>query len=115
VDPDIGEIVVWDDKGDLKIAIPAFEKLGYPVDEDLEFNITDLYVTTIAGTYYDFTFIPDGKGGYGWIRNRTFVGTRSDAHSAAPHMLSDGAEARIHREMVLHEGRYRPLPLAPPR
>src|SRR4029079_4829064 len=113
VDPDIGEIEVWDDEGDLKIAIPGFEKLGYSVDEDLTLEITDLYIATIEGTAYDFTFIPDGKGAYGWIRNRTFVGTRSDAPEAAPRVLSDGAEARIAREMVLHEGRYRPLPLAP--
>jgi CubicO group peptidase (beta-lactamase class C family) len=115
VDPDIGEIDVWDDKGDLKIAIPAFEKLGYSVAGDLEFNISDVYITVVEGAAYDVTFIPDGKGGYGWIRNREFVGTRSDVPKAAPRSISAGAEARIAREMVLHEGRYRPLPLAPRR
>jgi CubicO group peptidase (beta-lactamase class C family) len=114
VDPDIGEIEVWDDKGDLKIAIPTFEKLGYHVDDDLTFNITDVYVALVDGVPYDLTFIPDGKGGYGWIRNRAVVGTRSDAPKAAPRAISEDTAARIAREMVLHEGRYRPLPLAPP-
>ena len=49
MDPDIGEIEVWDDKGDLKIAIPAFDKLGFSVDEDLAFNITDVYIATVEG------------------------------------------------------------------
>jgi CubicO group peptidase (beta-lactamase class C family) len=111
-DVNLGEIEVWDDKGDLEIAIPALEELGYAVDGDLDFTFQDFYVTTIDGVAYDFTFIADGKGGYGWIRNRAIVGTRTDDQALTAFTPGPGALARIEREMTLHEGRYRPLPFA---
>ena len=82
IDPYAGRIVVWDDKGALKIAMPDFAKRGVGVDEDLELGFTDTYYTTVAGIASDFTFIPDDTGTYRWIRNRLFVGSRVE--EAAP-------------------------------
>jgi CubicO group peptidase (beta-lactamase class C family) len=85
VDPYAGRIVVWDDKGSLKIAMPDLAKRGVGVDEDLEPEFTDTYDTTIGGIFSDFTFIPDETGTYRWIRNRIFVGTRVEKAAPRPH------------------------------
>ncbi len=84
VDPYAGQIDVWDDAGDLKIAMPDLEERGVGVDDDLLFYFTDSYDTTVGGVPSDFTFIPDDAGVYRWIRNRLIVGTRVEMAAPPP-------------------------------
>lgn len=76
-EPTLGPIYVTDADGTLTIEVPFLDELGIGYDPELDFaGLTDLYYATVNGGALDFTFVADDSGVYGWIRNRSYVGTR---------------------------------------
>lgn len=84
VDPQLGRIEITDDNGTLHAAFPDVTAEGWSLDSDLSMYWTDEYALA-SGTLrgYDITFIPDENGDYTYIRNRSFVGTRSEVMALA--------------------------------
>jgi CubicO group peptidase (beta-lactamase class C family) len=60
----------------LGIAIPSFDSSGVTYDKTLTPTGPNDFSFNIQGQPEDVTFIPDGKGGYAWLRTRYFVGQR---------------------------------------
>jgi CubicO group peptidase (beta-lactamase class C family) len=116
MDPVMGEIEVWEQGPALKIAIPELEDLGYHVTPSMVSYFRNVYLVTIEGSTYDFTFTADDTGAYRWLVNRTITGTRVETLTWSIPDVADRL-ARIHREMTLHEGSFRPrlgMPPLPP-
>lgn len=60
----------------LTIAIPSFDSTGVTYGKTLTPTGPNDFSFDIQGQPEDVTFIPDGKGGYAWLRTRDFVGKR---------------------------------------
>ncbi len=87
VDPYIGEMIITDNDGELRIFIPGLVDAGLSANgAKLTLALTDVYTFRFGGSTYDVTFVADDAGTYTWIRNRTVVGTRQTAFTkhAAP-------------------------------
>lgn len=79
VDPELGDIDVTWVKDHLEIAIPRLVETGHVVQPVLTQAWREVWYVTVDGYDYDVSFI-DGEDGTPskYIRNRQFVGTRTD-------------------------------------
>lgn len=85
----LGDIVLTYDGTDLEISIPLLDEYGISYNATLTPAIKDLFYATIDGATYDLTFIdgPDGTPRE-YLRNRGFVGTRTDLVTVRPRPAS---------------------------
>jgi len=85
----LGDIVLTTDDSSLFISIPVLDELEIPYDTTLTPAIKDLFYLTVDGATYDLTFI-DGADGtpHQYLRNRSFVGVRTDIITAHPRPIS---------------------------
>lgn len=83
VDPYIGEMIVTDTDGELRIAIPGLVDAGMSATgSKLTLALTDVYTFRLGRATYDVTFVADDTGAYQWLRNRLVVGTRQQGLAA---------------------------------
>lgn len=77
VDEQLGRIEITDDAGTLHAAFLDYPEDG--LDGDLSMAWADEYVFSSGNLRgYDITFFADEDGVYRWIRDRLFVGTRTE-------------------------------------
>lgn len=85
VDPQFGTLIVADEGGELTLAFPDLEAIGWDTHAELTPALTDVYVFTTAELgLQELTFIEDESGTVRWARNRLLVGTRVDEARRAP-------------------------------
>jgi CubicO group peptidase (beta-lactamase class C family) len=76
----------------LQFSAPLLAQYGYTYEPDLQPISTDLWLVVIDGFPYDLTFIRDPEGDPTlYVRNRSFVGVRVEAPSAARQARPDKA------------------------
>lgn len=107
----VGEFIITRQDDTLHIQIPLLESLGYTVQEELEPLDSDLWLLYLDGVAYDLSFIGDeAEDSSTWVRNRTFVGTRTSSGFAPQTELAPPLAAGRLADR-LWQGRYRPTPI----
>jgi len=94
----LGQVIVTRDGDSLLVSMPDVEAAGYDVAPELVAISSDIFVATVAGQAFDLTFIPETPGGPSqYIRNRSFVVTRSAATAAPSQHPTSLDPARLER------------------
>ena len=103
--PNIGDMVIAEQDGGLVWTLPALDAVDYPYDNVLQAVSSDLFIGTIDGVGYDITFIGEPGEPSEYLRNRSFVGVRSEAPMRA--IPSVTVPVEIPRQPLLGPQRYR--------
>jgi hypothetical protein len=73
----IGDMTITRDGDNLQIEMAMLEGLGYVVEPTLIPVSSDIFVASIAGSYFELTFIPATAGSDSqYVRNQSFVEVR---------------------------------------